>query len=169
MSPVIPPRTVLLGILIALSALALAPVPAVAQDANPSAAVELEARVFQIAGKLRCPTCVSESVADSSAAISVEMRRQIQAQLEAGATEKEILAFFQERYGDWILLEPPRRGVHLFVWWLPGIALIAGAGGLTLLMIRWTRTSRRAASENDVGADELARVRAALEPGEEKP
>lgn len=145
--------------------------PGWAQVSAPEAgragtAVELEARVFDIARQLRCPTCVSESVADSNANISIEMRRQIQTQLEAGASEAEILAFFQERYGDWILLEPPRRGIHLLVWWLPGIALVAGAGGLALLMVRWTRAGRRADAEGTVEDGDLARVRAALEQEE---
>lgn len=145
--------------------------PAWAQVASPDGtrtgtAVELESRVFDIARQLRCPTCVSESVADSNANISIEMRRQIQSQLEAGASEAEILAFFQERYGDWILLEPPRRGIHLFVWWLPGIALAAGAGGLAWLMVRWTRAGGRAAAEGTVEDEDLARVRAALDDDE---
>lgn len=124
--------------------------------------VELESRVFEIARQLRCPTCVSESVADSSARISIEMREQIQEQLQAGRSEAEILAFFQERYGDWILLEPPREGLHLWVWLLPGIALAAGAGGLTLLLVRWTRATRREAEQAPPPEEDLARVRAAL-------
>lgn len=136
--------------------------------AQQDVAVEIEARTFEIARQLRCPTCVSESVADSNAAISIEMRRQIQTQLEAGASEAEVLAFFQERYGDWILLEPPRRGIHLLVWWLPGVALVAGVGGLAWLMVRWTRAGRHDAADDAVEDEDLARVRAALE-GEEAP
>lgn len=153
------PRRRLGRIVLALFALASL-VPVWAQD---GAAVQIEARTFEIAGKLRCPTCVSESVADSNAGISIEMRNQIQSQLEAGATEAEVLAFFQERYGDWILLEPPRRGIHLLVWWLPGIALLAGVGGLAFLMVRWTRAGQREAAAGTVEDEDLARVRAALE------
>lgn len=142
----------------------------VAQDAPiPTGATELDSQVFQIARQLRCPTCVSESVADSSAGISIEMRREIQTQLAAGATEAEVLAFFQDRYGDWILLEPPRRGIHLFVWWLPGIALTAGAGALVFLMIRWTRNARDAADLGDANEADLARVRAALQKSDDTP
>jgi cytochrome c-type biogenesis protein CcmH len=154
----------LLGGLLA-SLLLLVPGPARAQSAG-GGELQLESRVFEIARQLRCPTCVSESVGDSNAAISIEMRETIRAQLQQGRSEAEILGFFQERYGDWILLEPPRRGIHLLVWWLPGIALIAGLGGLGLLMVRWTRNARRYAAEERPSDDDLARVRSALEPEE---
>ena len=155
-------RAVVLALAASLVAVAAAQEPA----SGPRATVELQSRVFDITRKLRCPTCVSESVADSNAAIAIEMRNQVQTQIEQGRTETEILAFFQERYGDWVLLEPPRRGVHLLVWWLPGIALAAGAGGLGLLMVRWTRNAKRAGAEAPPDDDDLARVRAAL--GEEE-
>jgi len=136
------------------------------EAASPAVQTELESQVFDIARQLRCPTCVSESVADSNAGISIEMRREIQTQLQAGASEAEVLAFFQDRYGDWILLEPPRRGIHLFVWWLPGIALAAGAGALAILMIRWTRAARQTTDLEDTDEADLARVRAALQKEE---
>jgi len=83
-------------------------------------AVELQSRVFEIAGQLRCPVCVSESVADSNAQLAQQMRELIQQQLEEGRSEAEIFAYFTNRYGDWILLDPPKRGVHLLVRGVPG-------------------------------------------------
>jgi len=120
----------------------------------------LDPRVFEIGSGLRCPTCVSESVADSSSAIAREMRLLIQDQLDAGSSQAEIYAFFQERYGDWILLDPPRTGILLVVWLLPIAALAIGAVALALLMRRW----RAAAAETppDLDPADLARVRAAL-------
>jgi cytochrome c-type biogenesis protein CcmH len=121
--------------------------------------IVLDPRVFQIGNELRCPTCVAESVGESNAAIAREMRQIIQEQLDEGRTRAEILAFFQDRYGDWILLSPPRRGVLLLVWLLPIAAVVVAGGGLVVLMRRW-----RAAADNvtPVDAEGLARVRAAL-------
>jgi cytochrome c-type biogenesis protein CcmH len=124
--------------------------------------VVLEQQVFEIARQLRCPVCVSESVADSSADISVQMRDIIQEQLEAGKTQDEILAFFQERYGDWILLNPPKRGFHLLVWLLPLIAGLFGLGVLGFFFQRWTRASKQTI---EVDEAELERVREALNQG----
>lgn len=125
----------------------------------PQGAVELEQEVFEIGRKLRCPTCVSEAVADSDAGISIEMRTIIREQLREGKSEAEILAFFQERYGDWILLEPPRRGVHLIVWILPVIAAVTGATLLITFVRRWTQAAGAPVSATD---EDLERVRRQL-------
>ncbi len=126
---------------------------ALAQD------VQIENRVFEIAAKLRCPICTSESVADSSVQLAVQMREIIQEQLDDGRTEPEILAFFQERYGDWILLDPPKRGLHLLVWVLP----IAGAFvGVTALIVLGRRWQRRSHEPIEVDPEDLARVRSEL-------
>ncbi|MEX2501046.1 MAG: cytochrome c-type biogenesis protein [Trueperaceae bacterium] len=138
-----------------------------AQEAAPpgaagGGAVELESNVFEIGRQLRCPTCVSQSVADSNSAIATEMRTEIRELLQDGRTEREVLALYRERYGDWILLEPPREGIHLLVWALPAIAVGLGVAALVLLMVRWTRASRAAAREAPPDPAQLARVRAEL-------
>ncbi|MDF1521439.1 MAG: cytochrome c-type biogenesis protein CcmH [Trueperaceae bacterium] len=119
----------------------------------------LDAEVFAIGDELRCPTCVSESVAESNSAIAREMRVLIQDQLDQGRTRAEILAFFQERYGDWILLNPPRTGVMLLVWLLPVAALLVGAAVMLVLIRRWRRAADLVV---DVADDDRERVRAAL-------
>jgi len=119
----------------------------------------LDPAVFAIGSELRCPTCVSESVAQSSSAIAREMRQIIQDQLDEGRSRAEILAFFQERYGDWILLNPPARGVLLIVWILPALAVLVGA----VLLVRLVRRWRRAADEvPEIDPADRERVRAAL-------
>jgi len=128
------------------------PAGAWAQDAV------LDPEVFEIGRSLRCPTCVSESVAESSAAVAQEMRRIIQEQLDDGRSRAEIIAFFQSSYGDWILLEPPARGIFLIVWAAPILALLAAAAALVLLVRRW----RAAADTPPADPADLERVRAAL-------
>lgn len=140
-------RRVLLLLTLLLASLTLA------QD------VQLESRVFEIAQKLRCPSCVSESVSDSSAPIAQQMRVVIQEQLEQGRTETEIFAYFQDRYGDWILLDPPKRGIHLVAWLLPIIVGILALAVVALLARRWLNNARRPI---EATPEELARVRSQL-------
>lgn len=125
----------------------------------PAQDIMLDPEVFDIGNELRCPTCVAESVGESNAAIAREMRQIIQEQLDEGRTRAEILAYFQDRYGDWILLSPPRRGLLLLVWLLPVAAVVAAGGGLFLLVRRWRAAANEVAP---VAAEDLARVRAAL-------
>jgi len=126
---------------------------------SPAQEVLLDPRVFEIGRQLRCPTCIAETVADSAEGISGEMRLIIQEQLVAGKSEGEILAFFQERYGDWVLLDPPRRGIYLLVWALP---VVVGLLAVALLMMYIRRGQQQATDPLEVSPDELERVRAAL-------
>lgn len=125
---------------------------------------DLDQQVFEIARQLRCPVCVSESVADSSSRVAVEMRDLIQQRIEQGESERQILAFFRERYGDWILLEPPLEGIHLLVWLLPVVVVLVGAGGLGLFVRRWLAAGKDTPA---VGSEDLARVRQALRDAEQ--
>ena len=104
--------------------------------ARPHDNVTLRARAVAIEQQLRCPTCQGLSVADSPSPIAAGMRREVQTQLAAGADAAQIRASFIARYGDWILLAPPRRGIGLLVWTAPAVAVFAG-----LLLV--TRTLRR--------------------------
>jgi cytochrome c-type biogenesis protein CcmH len=140
-----------------LVALLLAPATlAGAQVATPP---PLDPEVFAIGRKLRCPACTAESVADSNAQIAVRMREEIQQLLDDGRSEREIIAYFQGIYGDFVLLEPPRRGALLWVWLLPIAALAVGATALAVYLWRWTRSS---AAPPPLSDEELARVRAAM-------
>ncbi len=125
-------------------------------SAQESSGIITDARVYEIANKLRCPICVSESVAASSAEISVTMRGEIREYLQAGLTEQQILDEFTASYGDWVLLEPPRRGLHLLVWLLPAVVAVAGA----IMLYGFMRRSTRAGAEHvEASEEELARLR----------
>ena len=101
-----------------------------AQENPASPPPDLSPEVFAIARELRCPVCQGESAAESNSGVAVEMRRIIAEMLQEGKTEEEIKAFFVDRYGEWILYEPPRRGVTLWVWVLPVLGLVLLGLGL---------------------------------------
>lgn len=96
---------------------------ALAQD-KPTVVEDHEFR--EVAGKLRCPTCTGLSVLDSEAQFSVQIKDEVKKQMQEGKTEQDILAFFTERYGPWILREPPKEGVNSIAWWLPSMILVVG-------------------------------------------
>ena len=124
--------------------------------------VEIDERVFDIAAELRCPVCQSESAADSSSSSSVEFRNIIRERLRAGESEAQIIGFFRDKYGDWILMDPPRRGLYLWVWGLPVAAGVFGLGFLGVLLARWRKNAAEplttTAEDHDLVQRELGRL-----------
>lgn len=84
-------------------------------------------RVEAIASRIRCPVCQSVSVADSPSEQARDMQEIIGEQVAAGRSDEEIVAFFVDRYGEWIILAPPPRGGTLALWLLPPAAVLIGA------------------------------------------
>ncbi len=97
--------------------------------------VEPEDRVAALQERLRCPTCKTVSIADSTAEAAAGMRQIVAEQVAAGRSDGEIIDYFEARYGRWVLLDPPRRGSTLALWLLPVLALTVAAG-LVLRRIR---------------------------------
>lgn len=139
----------LFGALLAITVLA----------ATARAAPNIEEQVRDIARELRCPVCQGGSVAESTAALAEEMRGVIRAKLEAGETPEAIKAYFVSKYGDWILLEPPRRGTGLLVWAIPVLAVLGGAAYLASVMRRWRSEPRPVILSEDTDDPYVQRVR----------
>jgi cytochrome c-type biogenesis protein CcmH len=117
-----------------------------------------EARVREIAAQLRCVVCQNLSVADSPSEMANQMRQIVRERLAAGETPDQVVAYFVEKYGEWILLSPRREGFNLLVWVVPFAALAVGLVAVTLLMVRWTRRSAPAASTPPVDATVRERI-----------
>jgi cytochrome c-type biogenesis protein CcmH len=104
-------------------------------------AEELEAHVREIALQLRCPVCQGLSIGDSPSELANEMRAHIREQLQQGKTPTQVLDYFAQRYGEWILLAPPKRGFNLIIWVLPFALLPIGAAVVYLGARRWVHSS----------------------------
>src|SRR2546425_10585861 len=113
----------LLGVAVILL---LAPPPALAQPPAPHVG---EQAVHDIAAQLRCVVCQNLSVADSPSEMASQMRSVIRERLATGERPDQVVQYFVDKYGEWILLAPRRQGFNLLVWAMPGIALAAGLAG----------------------------------------
>ena len=85
----------------------------------------LAERTHDLAAMLRCPDCSGVSAAESSSAMALSVRTEIERLLRAGVGDDDILRHFRQRYGDWILLSPPMTGLPLALWALPAAAVLA--------------------------------------------
>jgi len=102
--------------------LALAPSPALAQTQPQS----YDDEAFAIANELQCPICENVTVAYSNSELAGQMRQVIRDKLAQGWTHDQIIQYFVDRYGEAILTQPPKHGLNLLVWLLPGAGLILG-------------------------------------------
>lgn len=107
-----------------------------------------EERARAIAARVRCPTCRSQSAADSEAPASKAIRAEIARRVAAGQSDDEILAYFADRFGKDVILQPEGTGVAALVWVLPVAFVVAGLGGLAVAFRRW-RPRAVAVSEED--------------------
>jgi cytochrome c-type biogenesis protein CcmH len=105
---------------------------------GPAAPTDPQARTRAVAETLRCPSCQNLSVADSPSPIAAEIRRDIARRLAAGQTPAQVRAYYAGRYGTWILLSPPKSGVTLVAWLVPGMLLGGGVMMVLIAVRRWT-------------------------------
>jgi cytochrome c-type biogenesis protein CcmH len=93
----------------------------------------LDARTEEVAALLRCPVCQGLSIADSPATMATKMKARVRELLAAGYDEEQILSYFERSYGEFVRLEPARRGINWLVWIAPPLALMGG-----LVLVRHT-------------------------------
>jgi cytochrome c-type biogenesis protein CcmH len=131
------------------------PVAAVQPDemlADPA----LEARAREISRDIRCPVCQGESIDDSNAPISRDLRIIIRERLVAGDTDEEVVDYIVARYGEFVLFNPRPEGSNLILW-LAGPALFLAAIAVAVAAQR-----RRVAPEARLSEADEARLREIL-------
>lgn len=142
------------------------PVFALAKEAKSiSDDPELEKRVMALSEQLRCLVCQNETLAGSRADLAVDLRQQIREQMKAGKSDKQIVAFLTERYGDFILYNPPVNRRTYLLWFGPFILL----GGGLFAFYSYIRKRRELISDQPLSPEDHKRAGELLqtEPGKE--
>jgi cytochrome c-type biogenesis protein CcmH len=116
-------------------------------------APELELRYKALSQELRCPKCQNQNIADSNAPISRDLRAIVHEQLEAGASDEEIIVYLVDRYGEFVRYRP---GVDNNTFWLWSAPLILLLMALTVVWLQ-IRGDRKASTveSNEARAREL--------------
>lgn len=110
-------RWLLVGCALALPMMALA-VPKVTEADRD--------RYQALLHELRCVVCQNQSIAESDAPLAEDLRRQVAEQINDGRSNAEIRAYLTDRYGDFVLYNPPLRPTTWALWFGPFILLIVG-------------------------------------------
>ncbi len=143
-----------LGLLLAI--LLLLPASGLAEEVGET---ELDVQVREIAKTLRCTVCQTENIWESGAPLAKQMRDAIRERLKLGQTEPEIRAYFLSRYGDYILMEPPKHGVNWLIWVAPFVLLLVGGFFLYKEVTHWVKDRPAPPSQPVTPLDEQARKR----------
>lgn len=72
---------------------------------------------------------------------ALPLRQEIREQLALGLGKQEILAHFEQKYGEKILSAPTARGFNLTAWTMPFIMLTAGTVLVVVTLRRWRRAA----------------------------
>ena len=119
-----------------------------------------EQRIRQLEEKLRCLVCQNQSLADSNAELAGDLRREVRDQVAAGRSDDEIVSYLVQRYGDFVLYEPPFKATTALLWVGPFL-LFAAAVGFLLVAVR---RRRNAPQEPALVPDEKRLVERVLGP-----
>ena len=107
----------------------------------------LEARYKALSQELRCPKCQNQNIADSNADISRDLRAIVHEQLEAGASDEEIIAFLVDRYGEFVRYRPGMDSNTFWLWSMPILLFLMGLA-VILIQMRKGREATNTAADN---------------------
>ena len=117
----------------------------------------LEARARGLSQELRCLVCRNENIDDSDADLAHDLRVLLRQRLTEGDSDTAAMAYIVDRYGEFVLLNPPARGANLVLWLAGPVMLLAG-GALALTMLRRRALGREAAALSDEDKARLDRL-----------
>ena len=125
-----------------------------AKEAKPAEDPQIEQRMRALTEQLRCLVCQNETLADSRADLAEGLRQEIREQMKAGKSDREIIAFLTQRYGDFVLYKPPVKSTTYLLWFGPFVLLFAGTG----VLYRYLKKRRELIDEKPLTADERKRA-----------
>ena len=112
-----------------------------ANSLYPLATAKQDAQFSHLLKELRCLVCQNQDLADSNAELAKDLRRQVYSLVKEGKSDSEIISYLTERYGDFILFNPPLKSLTAMLWFGPALFLILG------LIIFWRTCLRRSSNE----------------------
>ena len=125
----------------------------------------LYVRLKNLEEELRCLVCQNQTLADSSAPLAQDLRREVREQAELGKSDAEIKQYLVARYGDFVLYKPPVKPTTWLLWFGPFAFLL---GGALIWFVVLRRRSRGGHDADDAPAtppsrEQAARARALLD------
>lgn len=135
---------------------------AVAVDEKPLEDPQQEALARELMKEIRCLVCQNQSIEDSNADLAKDLRQIVRERVALGDTPDNVRAYLVDRYGDWVLLEPPVNPSTYLLWGSPFVFLLFV--GLAVLTAR-----RKHSKVEPLSAEEKEKLNALLKDSEDTP
>jgi len=139
-------RISVIAIWLVMMVLATPPLYAISPEEQLSDPV-LEERARALSGQLRCLVCQNQSIEDSDAELAVDLRHEVRRQIVEGKSDTDILQGLRNRYGDYILLNPPVTATTYLLWGAPVLIVLFGCG------LFWVYRRSSAGTDNRLAED----------------
>jgi cytochrome c-type biogenesis protein CcmH len=131
-----------------------------AQSAKPVAEDPvLEKKVIALSNELRCLVCQNQTIADSNAELAVDLRNQVRKQLSEGKSDREILDYMVQRYGEFVLYRPPLSYKTILLWAGPFALLLIAM----FILIQQIRLRHKRLASEQFDQTDLSRARKLLD------
>ena len=79
----------------------------------------IDDKVKKITSNLRCMTCQNQTIYDSDADFSKNIKQIVRQKIIDNQSEKEIINFLVTRYGEYIVFKPQFNRRNIFLWIFP--------------------------------------------------
>jgi cytochrome c-type biogenesis protein CcmH len=121
---------------------------------------EQQAAYQSLVSELRCLVCQNQPIGDSNAELAADLRRQVYEMLQQGKSKADIQQFMTERYGDFVLYNPPFKAKTGLLWLGPVVFLVVGL----IAVFLFTRRKKTVPPSDSVSenTEKLAAVRRLL-------
>jgi cytochrome c-type biogenesis protein CcmH len=126
---------------------------------------KLEQRARGLSKGLRCMVCQNQSIDDSDAPLARDLRLLVRERIKQGDSDRQVLDFLVDRYGEFVLLRPRLNWRTSLLWFAPPVLLIGGAVALVIIGRRRRATKVTIREEEALTPLEKARLTALTKEG----
>lgn len=116
---------------------------------------DMRLRYQNLTAELRCVICLNQNIASSSAPLARDMRQLVAERMRAGDTDAEIKDILVERYGTFVLYDPPFGPTTWVLWLGPAALLLMGLLIAALMLSRGRRTRAEPVTVDQTRLDQL--------------
>ena len=105
-------------------------------DVYPFEDATKEILFYSLINELRCPKCQSSNLSGSNSPISNDLKREVYELVLEGNSSEQVKSYLVQRYGNFIVYNPPVEPATYVLWYGPLILIIIAS--LIIFFVRNT-------------------------------